>query len=142
MGLGILILSITIATNFSEHLNEGLNVVPLYIHLPFQLLFPLFLFIVAVWKKKRREKSKGGSKNDKKSGGCGRRSFYVHFYIKGDIGCAPVCTGRGAFCYTTATFSFTVKLPLESLILMSDTFAICSSCVTIMTHLSSLCARS
>ncbi|MHC5548281.1 spore germination protein GerKB [Bacillus subtilis] len=59
MGLGILILSITIATNFSEHLNEGLNVVPLYIHLPFQLLFPLFLFIVAVWKKKRREKSKG-----------------------------------------------------------------------------------
>ncbi|MGW8264489.1 spore gernimation protein KB, partial [Bacillus sp. LR--39] len=45
--------------NFSEHLNEGLNVVPLYIHLPFQLLFPLFLFIVAVWKKKRREKSKG-----------------------------------------------------------------------------------
>ncbi|WGD64902.1 spore germination protein GerKB [Bacillus subtilis] len=59
MGLGILILSLTIATNFSEHLNEGLNVVPLYIHLPFQLLFPLFLFIVAVWKKKRREKSKG-----------------------------------------------------------------------------------
>ncbi|WP_409509431.1 spore germination protein [Bacillus spizizenii] len=62
MGLGILILSITIATNFSEHLNEGLKVVPLYIHLPFQLLFPLFLFIIAVWKKKRREKSKGSEK--------------------------------------------------------------------------------
>ncbi|USP95898.1 spore germination protein [Bacillus vallismortis] len=58
MGFGILVLSITIATNFSEHLNEGLNVVPLYIHLPFQFLFPLFLFIIAVWKKKRREKLK------------------------------------------------------------------------------------
>ncbi|WP_367387161.1 spore germination protein [Bacillus vallismortis] len=58
MGFGILVLSITIATNFSEHLNEGLNVVPLYIHLPFQFLFPLFLFILAVWKKKRREKLK------------------------------------------------------------------------------------
>ncbi|CAN2253836.1 spore germination protein [Bacillus vallismortis] len=58
MGFGILLLSITIATNFSEHLNEGLKVVPLYIHLPFQLLFPLFLFIIAVWKKKRREKVK------------------------------------------------------------------------------------
>ncbi|MGF7535981.1 spore germination protein [Bacillus mexicanus] len=57
MGLGILILSITIATNFSEHMNEGLKVVPMYIHLPFQLLFPLFLFVIAVWKKKRREKS-------------------------------------------------------------------------------------
>ncbi|TYS09572.1 GerAB/ArcD/ProY family transporter [Bacillus subtilis] len=58
MGFGILVLSITIATNFSEHLNEGLNVVPLYIHLPFQFLFPLFLFIIAVWKKKKREKLK------------------------------------------------------------------------------------
>ncbi|UTL73111.1 GerAB/ArcD/ProY family transporter [Bacillus halotolerans] len=62
MGLGILILSIAIATNFSEHLNEGLKVVPLYIHLPFQVLFPLFLFILAVWKKKRREKSKQAEK--------------------------------------------------------------------------------
>ncbi len=27
---------------FSEHMNEGLNIVPIYIHLPFQVLFPRF----------------------------------------------------------------------------------------------------
>lgn len=52
VGLGVLILSISIASNFSEHMNEGLKIVPIYIHLPFQVLFPVLLLIIAVIKKK------------------------------------------------------------------------------------------
>ncbi|MFT7822509.1 GerAB/ArcD/ProY family transporter [Bacillus siamensis] len=52
VGLGVLILSISIASNLSEHMNEGLKIVPIYIHLPFQVLFPVLLLIIAVIKKK------------------------------------------------------------------------------------------
>ncbi len=33
-------------------MNEGLNIVPIYIHLPFQVLFPVLPLIIAVIKKK------------------------------------------------------------------------------------------
>jgi spore germination protein KB len=48
----ILLLSVQIANNLTEHLSEGLKVVPLYIHLPFQTGIPLLLLIV-VWIRKR-----------------------------------------------------------------------------------------
>ncbi len=63
IGCVVLVLSITIATNISEHLNEGLNVVPLYIHLPFQVLFPLLLFLLAVMKNRKKKKNKPAEKN-------------------------------------------------------------------------------
>ncbi|MBY8913509.1 spore germination protein [Bacillus sp. YC2] len=52
VGLGVLILSISIASNFSEHMNEGLKIVPIYIHLPFQVIFPVLLLLIAVIKQK------------------------------------------------------------------------------------------
>lgn len=48
----ILLLSLQVANNLTEHFNEGMKVVPLYIHLPLQTGIPLLLVIV-VWFRKR-----------------------------------------------------------------------------------------
>jgi spore germination protein KB len=53
-GLVILLLSITIASNFSEHIQEGLRVVPLVLHLPFQVIIPLLLLVTAFLKKGKK----------------------------------------------------------------------------------------
>jgi spore germination protein KB len=50
IGLVILILSITIASNFPEHIQEGLQVVPLVLHLPFQVIIPFLLLVTAFFK--------------------------------------------------------------------------------------------
>ncbi|WP_191565383.1 GerAB/ArcD/ProY family transporter [Metabacillus idriensis] len=47
IGLVILILSITMASNFSGHLQEGLQIVTLYLHLPFQVIIPIILLGIA-----------------------------------------------------------------------------------------------
>jgi spore germination protein KB len=54
MGIVVLLLSITIASNFSEHIQEGFQVVPLYVHLPFQVIIPIFLLIIAFLKNRKR----------------------------------------------------------------------------------------
>ncbi|WP_232101533.1 GerAB/ArcD/ProY family transporter [Paenibacillus sp. URB8-2] len=46
IGLCILFSSMIIANNFSEHLEEGLIVIPPYFHLPFQAGIPLLLLII------------------------------------------------------------------------------------------------
>lgn len=55
MGLIILLMSVTIASNYPEHLREGLRTVPLLLHLPFQVIIPFFLLVVAIIRKKRQE---------------------------------------------------------------------------------------
>lgn len=55
IGLVILILSVTIASNFAEHLQEGLQLVPVFLHIPFQIVIPLFLLILAFFKTKRKQ---------------------------------------------------------------------------------------
>ncbi|MGM0834830.1 MAG: GerAB/ArcD/ProY family transporter [Bacillota bacterium] len=52
----VILSSVFIATTHSEHINEGLKLVPYYLHLPLQLYIPLLLLIVA-WVKKRKIKS-------------------------------------------------------------------------------------
>ncbi|WP_379971334.1 GerAB/ArcD/ProY family transporter [Ectobacillus sp. sgz5001026] len=47
----ILISSIKIASNFTEHIQIGLKWVPLYLHLPLQTGVPLILFIIALIRK-------------------------------------------------------------------------------------------
>jgi spore germination protein KB len=54
IGIVILFLSITMANNFPEHFQEGLLVVPLVLHLPFQVIIPL-LFLVAAFFKNRKK---------------------------------------------------------------------------------------
>ncbi|MGG1576170.1 GerAB/ArcD/ProY family transporter, partial [Fictibacillus sp. NRS-1165] len=61
LGIVTLLLSNTIASNFSEHLQEGLRQVPFILHLPFQVIIPLLLLIV-VFFKNRKKSSK--QKND------------------------------------------------------------------------------
>jgi spore germination protein KB len=55
MGVVVLLLSITIASSFSEHIHEGLQVVPLYVHLPFQVIIPLFLLLIAFFKNRKKQ---------------------------------------------------------------------------------------
>ncbi|TDL32737.1 spore gernimation protein KB [Jeotgalibacillus sp. S-D1] len=57
IGMVILLLSIVIASNYSEHISEGVNIVPLYIHLPFQVIMPLFLLVIASFKYKKKSKT-------------------------------------------------------------------------------------
>lgn len=55
LGLAILILSITIASNFSEHVEEGLHIITLYLHLPFQVIIPTLLLLTAFIKNKKKK---------------------------------------------------------------------------------------
>ncbi|MEW9051462.1 MAG: GerAB/ArcD/ProY family transporter [Neobacillus sp.] len=47
VGLLILFASVTIAANYTEHINEGLKVVTVYLHWPFQIIIPCCLLVVA-----------------------------------------------------------------------------------------------
>ncbi|OES46607.1 GerAB/ArcD/ProY family transporter [Domibacillus iocasae] len=51
LGVVILLLSMMIASNFTEHLQEGVDIVPLYVHFPFQVMIPVILLIIAFFKK-------------------------------------------------------------------------------------------
>ncbi|MED3652224.1 GerAB/ArcD/ProY family transporter [Heyndrickxia sporothermodurans] len=50
IGLIILILSMSIASSFAEHMKEGLVIVPIYLHIPFQVIIPIMLLMVAFLK--------------------------------------------------------------------------------------------
>ncbi|UAL51567.1 GerAB/ArcD/ProY family transporter [Metabacillus dongyingensis] len=58
IGLVILTLSITMASNFSGHLQEGLQIVTLYLHLPFQVIIPIILLGIAIIKNRIRQKGR------------------------------------------------------------------------------------
>lgn len=53
MGLTVLFLSLIIASNYSEHIQEGLKIFPLYVQLPFQIILPIFLLIIAFIKNRK-----------------------------------------------------------------------------------------
>ncbi|WP_374721031.1 GerAB/ArcD/ProY family transporter, partial [Peribacillus tepidiphilus] len=56
MGLVILFLSISIASNFPEHLKEGLKIIPIVLHLPFQVMIPLLLLVIAFFKNRKKRR--------------------------------------------------------------------------------------
>lgn len=55
VGLCILFSSLIIANNFSEHLEEGLKIIPPFFHLPFQTFLPLLLLMLLKFKFRRRK---------------------------------------------------------------------------------------
>ncbi|MED4015900.1 MULTISPECIES: GerAB/ArcD/ProY family transporter [Sutcliffiella] len=57
VGLLTALCSITIAGDFSEHLKEGVDIVPYYLHLPFQAGIPIMLLLIALFRKKMMKKS-------------------------------------------------------------------------------------
>jgi spore germination protein KB len=58
IGLVILILSITMSSNFSGHIQEGLQIVPIFLHLPFQVIIPIILLGIAFIKNRIRKKGR------------------------------------------------------------------------------------
>ncbi len=55
IGLMILFTSITIATNYPEHINEGLKVVTIYLHWPLQIIIPCMLLIIAFFRNRKKK---------------------------------------------------------------------------------------
>ncbi|AJI25624.1 spore germination family protein [Priestia megaterium] len=62
LGLVILFLSMTIASNYQEQFYEGQTIVPFILHLPFQVIIPLLLLTV-VFLRKTRGRVMKNSKN-------------------------------------------------------------------------------
>lgn len=58
IGLIILFSSMIIASNFSEHMQEGLHFVPIFIHIPLHVIIPIFLFIIAFIKHRKKKAKK------------------------------------------------------------------------------------
>lgn len=61
MGVILLFLSMMIASNFTEHIEEGLDIIMYPLHLPFMVIIPLLMLLIALigngFKKKGRSKS-------------------------------------------------------------------------------------
>ncbi|USK69774.1 GerAB/ArcD/ProY family transporter [Peribacillus asahii] len=53
IGIVILFFSITISSNFSEHIQEGSHIVPFFVHLPLQVVIPLLLLVIAFFKNRK-----------------------------------------------------------------------------------------
>ena len=61
VGMVVSVTSILIARNFAEHIEEGLHFVPFYLHLPLQFMIPAVLFLLVIWRgRKKRHSSEGG----------------------------------------------------------------------------------
>ncbi|QHW29834.1 GerAB/ArcD/ProY family transporter [Paenibacillus rhizovicinus] len=54
VGLVILITTLTVSGSLTEHLQEGLKIVPYYLHLPLQFAIPLLLLIIGLLRRGRR----------------------------------------------------------------------------------------
>jgi spore germination protein KB len=52
----IIIASLSIADNIFEHAQEGLKIVPIYLHLPLQVVIPILLLIIAFFKNRKKQK--------------------------------------------------------------------------------------
>jgi spore germination protein KB len=57
LGLIVLFASVTMASNYAEHIKEGLVVVPIYLHWPFQIIIPSMLLIVAFFRNRKKKTS-------------------------------------------------------------------------------------
>ena len=65
MGIIVLFLSMVIASNFAEHIEEGLGITTIMypLHLPFMVIIPLFMLLVAIIRNrfKRKDRSKSNA---------------------------------------------------------------------------------
>ncbi|MGF6950651.1 spore germination protein KB [Neobacillus sp. B4I6] len=57
LGIIVLFASVTIASNYSEHIKEGLVIVPTYLHWPFQIIIPSMLLIIAFFRNRKKKKN-------------------------------------------------------------------------------------
>jgi spore germination protein KB len=59
LGVLLLLFSMAIASDFTEHIKEGLAIVPVYLHLPMQIVLPILTLIVAYFKNRKKAAKKG-----------------------------------------------------------------------------------
>jgi len=57
IGLIVLFMSLTISSNFQEHLHEGIGVEMFFLQIPFLSVIPILLFLVAFLKNRRKQKA-------------------------------------------------------------------------------------
>ncbi|MDR6123828.1 spore germination protein KB [Bacillus sp. SLBN-46] len=57
LGAFVLFSSVTIASNYAEHIKEGLRIVPIYLHWPFQIIIPSMLLVVAFFRNRKKKAS-------------------------------------------------------------------------------------
>ncbi|AZN43085.1 GerAB/ArcD/ProY family transporter [Paenibacillus albus] len=56
IGIIVLLTSLTVAGNLTEHLKEGLKLVPYYMHLPLQFAIPVFLLLIGLLRRAIRSR--------------------------------------------------------------------------------------
>jgi spore germination protein KB len=54
IGIIILFASLTMASNYAEHIKEGLKVVPIFLHYPFQIFIPIMLLVIAYFRNRKK----------------------------------------------------------------------------------------
>lgn len=54
IGLIVLFSSLSIASNYAEHIKEGLQFVPVFLHWPFQIVIPSLLLVVAFFRNRKK----------------------------------------------------------------------------------------
>ncbi|MFP7733310.1 GerAB/ArcD/ProY family transporter [Priestia aryabhattai] len=57
IGLIVLFMSLTISSNFQEHLHEGIGVEMFFLQIPFLAIIPVLLFLVAFLKNRKKQKA-------------------------------------------------------------------------------------
>ncbi len=57
IGLVVLFYSLSIAQNYFEHVYEGLKIIPLTLHLPFQIVIPALLLVIAFLRNRKKVQS-------------------------------------------------------------------------------------
>ena len=57
LGLVVLFMSMTIASNFQEHIHEGLEIAMFVLHLPLLVIVPIILLLVAFLRNRKKESS-------------------------------------------------------------------------------------
>jgi spore germination protein KB len=60
LGLVVLFMSITIASNFQEHIQEGLKIVMYVLHMPLLVFIPILLLLVAFLKNRKKTRKLEG----------------------------------------------------------------------------------
>lgn len=60
LSIAVVVYSIKMSSNFTEHIEIGLKKVPIYIHLPLQTGIPFVLFIISLLRKKFRHNKMNG----------------------------------------------------------------------------------
>ncbi len=56
-GVILIFLSMAIASNFSEHIEEGHDITSYYIHIPFHIIIPLFMLIITIIRNRFKNKA-------------------------------------------------------------------------------------